>query len=224
MKRGRDYDKKGLAKKKRKTAPYNRTGGYAGRFTGANAELKFHDVDHDDAAIATGGTVIPSVVLIAQGVTESTRIGRKCVVKKIGWKYEIFRNASTNPADNDQVRVILFQDKQCNGATAAVLDILETADYQSFRNLANTQRFNILHDKSYDMNAMAGGGDGTTIDQFAFSHHHDFYKVCTIPMEFDGTDGTLGTITSNNIGTLLISEFGNSGMRSKFRIRFSDSG
>ncbi len=42
------------------------------RYTVSPGELKFHDLDIDDAAIAAGGTISQvSCNLIAQGVTES---------------------------------------------------------------------------------------------------------------------------------------------------------
>ncbi len=46
-------------------------------------ELKFHDVDLDDALVSATGTVTPSINLIAQDVLENTRVGRKCTLKNI---------------------------------------------------------------------------------------------------------------------------------------------
>jgi len=62
----------------------DRTGGYYGRFAGRGAELKFFDtatsfsIDTSPEVPATG-----QLVLIPQGVTESTRVGRKCVIRSI---------------------------------------------------------------------------------------------------------------------------------------------
>ncbi len=187
-----------------------------------SGEVKFHDVDHDDAAIATGGTVIPTVAIIAQGVGESERIGRKITVSKIHWRYDLELATSTNINDSDIVRVIMFQDKQCNKATAAVLDILETADFQSFRNLSNVGRFNILLDRSFNLNFLAGAGNGTSNDGATVVRGYTFYKNCSIPMEYNAGTGGITEITSNNIGTLLISKRGNGIMTSKIRLRFTD--
>lgn len=223
MKRGRVYDAKGIPTKKFKKG-YNRTGGNYGRYNGPNAELKFLDVVLDDALIATAGTITDSVNLIPQGVTESTRVGRKCTIKKIGWKYTMTIAAQSGGAiaTSDTCRIIMFLDKQCNGATAAVLDVLQTADWDSFRNLANSQRFRILHDKSYDLNVPGLAGDGTTNDSGSVTMTGSFYKDCNLPLEFDATSGAITTIRSNNVGVLLISRGGIIRVQSVVRVRFSD--
>ncbi len=208
----------------------DRTGGYYGRFSTnghRGAELKFHDLDIDDAAIAVGGTISQdSINLIAQGVTESTRIGRKCNIRNIGWKFELQLaevDGGANPLDPDTVRVILYLDKQANGATAAVTDILESNDYQSFNNLANKSRFRTLMDRTYELNTPAGGGNGTTSDWASSLITDSFYKKCSIPIEYDATTGAITEIRSNNIGVLLLSRNGLVAFRSKMRVRFSDN-
>ncbi len=187
-------------------------------------ELKFHDLDIDDQVVAA----VPSIAQdscnkIAQGVTESQRVGRKCVIKNIGWKFQItFPSTSTPGSTADTVRVILYLDKQCNGAIATGLGILETADYQSFNNLANKSRFRTLMDRTYDIHAPSGAWDGTN-DQFGENIISDsFYKKCGIPIEFDNTTGAITEIRSNNIGVLLTSRDGFAGFKSKMRLRFSD--
>lgn len=205
-----------------------RTSGYYGRFTGSNAELKFHDLDIDDAAIAINGTIAQvSCLTIAQGNTESQRIGRKLTVKQINWHFEIkFFGSTATAATSDVVRIILYHDRQANGATATVTGILESDDYQSFNNLANKQRFTILMDRNYSMVARSGSGRGST-DTLAFGEDvqtDTFYKTCNIPIEYDnsGTDGAITTIRSSNIGVIALSRDGGSQLVSKMRIRYSD--
>ncbi len=190
---------------------------------GSNVELKFHDLDIDDAVIAVGGTIaIDSVNKIAQGLTEVTRIGRKLTVKSINWRFRIcLPTATIGTATSDTVRVILYLDKQANRATAAVSNILETGDFQSFNNLANKNRFRTLMDRTYTLNADISG-DGTTLDTAQVETHDAFYKKCNIGIEYDDGSGDIGSITSGNIGVLLISSNGLAGFDSKMRIRFSD--
>ncbi len=191
---------------------------------GTGKELKFRDSDLDDATIAVAGTVTPSIVLIAQGVTESQRVGRKCTVANIGWKYNISLPLQQDAADignGDVVRVIMYLDKQANGATAAVTDILETADYQSFNNLSNVGRFTKLLDATHEINSLVAGTDGAnTITTPEINNSYTFYKKCNIPLEFNSTAGVITEIRSNNIGVLLLSKNGNAGFDSKIRIRF----
>ncbi len=204
---------------------YLRTGGFYGR-AGAGCparELKFHDLDVNDIAVAAGANIVaPSCNLIAQNVTETGRDGRKCTVKNIGWKFQLKLNifAGTTLDYGDTIRVILYLDKQCNGATAVNTDILETADFQSFNNLANKSRFKTLMDRTYDINMMAAAGDGAVNDSAPVVINDSFYKKCNIPLEFDGATGAITELRSNNIGVMICGEIGVAGFQSKMRLRF----
>ncbi len=204
---------------------FDRTAGFYGRYRGGpGTELKFHDVDLDDAVIDTAGTVTASVNLIAQGTTESERDGRACTIKRIGWRYKITvpeLDAVATPGAPDTVRVIMFLDKQCNGATATVTGILEAANYQSFNNLANKSRFRTLYDRTHQINYMSLASDNAgVVSQGAHSVNGSFYKDCNIKLEFDSTTGAITEIRSNNIGVLLISAAGVAAFDSKIRLRF----
>ncbi len=189
-------------------------------------ELKFHDVTLDDAVVAAVGEVIlDSLVKIPQNITEITRIGRKATIRKISVRMQ-YKIPSTATAANtsDIMRVILFHDKQANGATAAVLDILETADYQSFLNLSNSGRFRILFDKTIPLICQAGSGRGTT-DTLSFSEDtkvEQWHKECNISIEYDSTAGAITEIKSNNLGVLIISSDGLCEFQSSWRLRFTD--
>ncbi len=186
-------------------------------------ELKFFDLDLDDALIASGGTITDSINKIPQGVTEITRVGRKCTIRQINWRFDLQLPTQTGAsAGTDTVRVLMYLDKQANGATAAITDILESADFQSFNNLSNKRRFRTLMDRTYAINAEAGGGDGTNEDYAANTLTDSFYKKVNITIEFNSTAGAITEISSNNIGVLLISRSGLVAFSSKIRLRFSD--
>lgn len=206
------------------TAGYDRTGGYYGRYSGRNAELKFWDVDLDDAVVAVAGTITDSINLIPQNVTESGRIGRKCTIRYINWRWDlVLPKAADGNGSSDVVRIIMYKDKQCNGAAATAALILQTDDYQSFNNLAEKGRFRILYDKTIDLAANGLGalaGPVTITGESTFSG--SFYKRCTIPLEFSGVTGAITELRSNNLGVLLLSKTGLSGFASKLRLRFSD--
>ncbi len=217
-----------IAKKRRYTKGRDRVGGFYGRYSGANAELKFHDVNVDDAVVAAGGTIQNSgtVNVIVQGITESTRIGRKATVRSIHWRYKLIlpeQDAVVTPATGDSLRVILYLDKQCNGATAAATDILANSAMNGFRNLQNSGRFNILLDKIHNVQYGGLASDGAAVvSQAATNHNYTFNKTCYIPLEFNGSTGAIGTIRSNNIGVMLVGDLGVIGFESKIRLRFSD--
>ncbi len=203
---------------------YDRTGGFYGRFR-QNGELKFHDVDLDDAVVDSAGAITASVCLIPQGVTEKTRVGRKCTIRSINWDYEIDlpeKVAQATPPVPEHFRIIMYLDKQANGATATVTGILESADYQSFNNLANSSRFYTLMDRRFTMQYTAAIGITASSDWPQQLRRGSFYKRCNIPLEFDSTMGVITEIRSNNIGVLLITRGGVGGFASKIRLRFSD--
>ncbi len=189
----------------------------------ADRELKFHDLDIDDVVVAAGGTIAQdSCNLIAQGLTESTRVGRKLNIKSILWRWSIIMAGATNAGlTTETLRVILYLDKQANGATAAVTDILESADYQSFNNLSNKNRFKTLMDRTYSLSA--GGGTNSGAIQFGEVQEEDMlFMACDIPIEYSLTTGVIAGIRSNNIGVLLLSREGIALFGSKMRLRFAD--
>ncbi len=201
---------------------FDRTSGFFGRFS-KGAELKFFDIDLDDAVVTTSAAITDSVNKIPQGTTESTRIGRKCTIRSINWRFEArLPDATTSGSTADTLRVIMYLDKQCNGATATSANIFEVDDYQSFNNLGNKSRFRTLMDRQYDLQASLSG-DGTTLDSGVHIISDSFFKKVNIPIEFDSTAGAITEIKSNNIGVLLITKAGLAGFNSKLRLRYSDN-
>jgi len=216
--------------KRRRAGPFvpgrHRVGGNYGRWTGRGAEYKFIDFSLDDAVVAATSTITSTIHTIPAGYTESTRIGRKCTLTNIHWKYRCYLPetlAAANPIQCDAVRIILYQDKQCNGAAAVATDILETDNYQSFRNLANSGRFIIHLDKIVTVNHTGIGiTAATTYSTTEVTRNGKFNKKLNIPLEFDGVNGTIGETKSNCLGVLLISNNGVAGFESNIRLRFSD--
>ncbi len=225
------YRRKPRVTYKRKTVRRNgfqRLGGYYGRFPPNGKEFKFFDVAASINFSAGVGTILDSLNEIPQGITESTRVGRKCTIVSINWHYCLSipeSDAQATPAEGDMMRVILFLDKQANGATATTADLLEaTVDWNSFRNLANSQRFTILMDRTHTLNYMVMASDGAgLVSQARVQYQTDFYKKCNIPLEFDNTTGAITEIKSNNIGLAMMSSEGLGNLLFKYRIRFSDS-
>lgn len=206
--------------------PYKRSRARGPVYRGGGGELKFHDFTLNDAVVAAGGVITATINVIPQGISEVQRIGRKCTVTNVHWRYNYSLpelDAVVTPGPIDFLRVILYQDKQANGATAATTDILEAADIYSFRNLANSGRFNILMDKVHPMSYTTLASDGAgVVSSAGVTRWATFNKKCSIPLEFSGADGTIDEIRSNNLGVLLICPTGTIGFFSKFRLRFTD--
>ena len=188
---------------------YTRTTGYYGRFQ-PGGEAKFKDTAKAETTPATtGGISDSSLVVIPQNTTESGRIGRKVLVTKLFMNGHIhIPTTSNNDETSDILRMILYLDKQCNGAAATVTDILESADILSYRNLANSNRFTVLADKKWAISCSVGSGNGTS-DSFAESYKpFKVNKMLKVPIEYDSTTGAITEIRSNNIGVLVITETG----------------
>ena len=191
-----------------------------------SGELKFHDIDISQAPVAIAGDIVEdSLLTIVQGTNEGERIGRKITVKQIAWRMAMVLPAQTDEAlTSESLRLILYLDKQTNGATATVTGILETAEYQSFNNLANKSRFRILYDRMFTFSATAGGTSAAGVDQFGeVRKDTHLLKNLNIVVEYDNTftDGRITTMRSNNLGILCLSQTAKANLNGKVRIRFT---
>ncbi len=204
-----------------------RYGGNYGRYGGNRQELKVHGVSVDDAVVASAMAVSGSLLTIPEGNGEEQRVGRKINIKKISWRYTISLPTTATANDSsDIVRVMLVLDKQANGANATAGDVLATTDYQSFNQLANSMRFQVLMDKTYSIISGSGSGRGTT-DTLSYGGAvlcAQWHKKCNIRIEYDttATTGVITSIKSNNIFVILGSLRGAAGFESNMRFRFQD--
>ncbi len=205
---------------------YTRRTGYYGRYGPAQqGEAKFFEHAISQSAMPNAGTVTDSINLVAQGVTETERVGRKCTVRYLQIRYLIRLMAATAAADSGSVaRIIVFQDKQTNGVTANTTEILEQAHPRSFYNLANSGRFNILLDKLWCLSPQAAAATTTTTFTTMESVKCGLLTAhIDVPLEFSGTTGAITEVRSNNIGILFMSEDGRCELIYNARIRFTDN-
>lgn len=194
-------------------------------FTVISQEKKFFDSELTTTTVTSAGVILsPSINLISAGTGESQRIGRKCKVTSIHLKGSIVFNDVTDAnTTSDIVRVILYLDKQCNGATAAVADILDlgqTTDVYAFRNLQNSSRFRVLYDKSYSMQSPSGAFNGTTVTYGEDLKGLKINVDCMHLLEFDASTSAITDLTSNNFGIMAISRNGNCSIDYQTRVRF----
>jgi len=159
--------------------------------------------------------------LIPQGVTESTRVGRKAVVKSIHIKATVAYTPGASTVGNDYCFLYLVLDKQCNGAAAAVTDVVtSTALGGAMVNLANSERFVTLKKWVFDQQSMAG----VSAAYAAVVEHFEYFHKCNIPLEFSSTTGALTEIKSNNIFLIAgtAAEDDKTTVLGTCRLRFSD--
>jgi len=190
-------------------------------------ELKFLDTVEPQSAVAAAGTLGQvSLNIIPQDDTESGRVGRKVSIKKFMVKALMILPATTVAANSvDRIRLMFIVDRQANGASPTVAQILATpSTIDSFQNLANASRFQILYDKTHTISANAGGAPTATP---SFSQENRFVKISKkvdIPIEFDSTaaTGALTTIRSNNIFQVAWTQGAFITLGYTCRIRYSD--
>ncbi len=204
---------------------YDRTGGYYGRFAGANAERKFFDTDVDDAVTAAT-MVVNNLTVIPEGNGESARIGRKIVIKSIHVKGHLTLPATTaSNATSDNVCMMLVQDTQTNGTAMVAADLLDTDVIESFNNLANSGRFKILY-KKWVAIACGGGGVATGAAYIFAEATRQIVvnKRCNIPIEYDNsaTTGVITSVRSNNLYWLTQSQSGLCAIVANVRVRYTD--
>lgn len=171
------------------------------------AETKYFDTNINETGITATGTIIPSLNLVAAGTADNQRIGRELKIKGVYIRGQFEFNASTTVTSSLKMRMIIYLDKQCNGAAATLGDILHTsvitAPVNAFRNLDNAKRFKILKDKRLQINRTAH--DGTNFAEYAVNFNFAWTPKKPLSVEFSGTNGQITEIRSNNIGILLVS-------------------
>jgi len=180
---------------------YTRRVGYYGRYAGAIAEKKFFDTDigftfDKVLEVPTGG----QLTLIPQGDTQSTRDGRKATIESIQIRGNLQYAPATAATAATLVHLYVVLDTQCNGSAAANIDVFDSSaanDATSFAmlNLNNSGRFRILKHMRWEFNPPAGatGAYNNVIQQC------EFFKKCSIPVDWSSTTGALTEIRSNNI-------------------------
>ena len=204
---------------------FMRPAGFFMRFPMSSDELRFLDTNATEADVTTAGVIAEdSLCHVAAGTGESDRIGRKITIKSVHVKGLAHLDSSTLLNDMDcWLRVIVYQDKHANGATAGVTDILEGANILAYRNLVNSERFNVLKDLMVNINTTAVSGDGTThasVEREAFFQIH---KKVNIPVQFSSTTGAISEIQNNNVGLLFIVSNANVDVTYRCRVRFREN-
>lgn len=170
---------------------------------GADAEKKVADVGPGQFSANTTGQ-FSLLAAPVPGNDFTNRIGRKVLLKSLYIRGIVTceladQDGPTVGASPAQLaRMIIFEDKQPNGAAPAVLDLLTSATSQAQLNLNNRDRFKIIRDEQFALEAYAYS---TTATQAVASLSNAFdikmYIKLNIEMIFNaGTAGTIADITS----------------------------
>jgi len=206
-----------------------RTAGFLG------IEKKFYDTLYNQTAVATtaaGAEADPAGNLkclnaITQGDGESSRDGRRCIIKSIQVKGFIDADVKSDLADvssGKKVRVLLVLDKQTNAAQLNSEDVLKdaaTIDMTSLRNLQYSQRFKVLHDRVYTLTCGAAGTDGANTNSMAWNTaHFNIFKNVNIPVNYTGTTEDIANIVDNSLHIIAVASTTGTILCYQSRVRF----
>lgn len=189
---------------------YVRQAGLYGRF-GGNKELKFFDLESFATTTSIGVTTHSTMIQVPQGTGESQRIGRKIFLQSLELKLylKLFSVSGTvgvvGPVAN-QYRVVVVQDKQCNGSTTSWTSVFEETHLLARRRIENEMRYRILLDEIVSLIPPGIGSNGTDAVTPNVERVKLWMLNLKMPIEFDGTAGTIGERRSNNLTLLTYSD------------------
>lgn len=187
-------------------------------------EIKFFDTPFGSVTIPVAGTAIQSPNLVPQGTQETSHVGRAYRIIYLGLKYLLaIPSQPFTSQSGDAVRLIVYLDKQANGALAAVTDVLTSAGMFSFYNPHNADRFEILDDAVFSLST--GAFDNTTgafESAPVYKHVIRNYDI-VVDIETTGTTGAVTGIKSNNIGIFWLSFNGFATVVGSTEVQFMDS-
>lgn len=192
--------------------------GVGSRSRDIRTEKKFVDMAQTTFAANTTGT-IALVATIAQGASENQRVGRKIYFKSIQCHGFLQSDTATTITN---ARYMLVYDAQPGASLPAITDILNTANYNSFLNDANKDRFTVLRDKKY---ALCGNITTPSTGKEIYAINF-FQRLKNLPSTFNTTTGAIGDITTGaiyclSVGTTVAGTAdGNFGLG--FRVRYID--
>lgn len=199
--------------------------------TMSKGELKYLRGNIAAHTVLAAGEIHPSLNLVKQGTTNIQRVGRNITVREISlrWVYNLpgVEKSASSPPNGlrpDIFRLIVYVDKQANGAAPAVLDIVDVADFTTMYNIQNESRFIFLLDEYWGLNY--GQMTSETDDTFSVLFEvkaGDWTRKVNVPITFNDTAGVLTEVTSNNIGMLWFSQYQTIVVQIEHKIRYTDS-
>lgn len=171
-------------------------------------EMKYFDSSLANTAIPANNdwtatefdpTTLNTLFVPVVGAGVNQRIGKACKVLKIKIRGQIVCSAQIDQTAADApclVRLVLHQDKQTNSAQAQGEQVMTTQGddalaINTFQNIDNFGRFDVLMDKTISIQNPNMSYDGTNIEQAGLIKHWKFTKVFKKPVNvrFNATNG-----------------------------------
>lgn len=181
-------------------------------------ELKWKDTQTPTGVPPFGTWITPNLINGLQvGGSPTQRVGRKVNFTKLLVR-GLFTASSVTPPDTDtNIRIMVFADRQANGSTPLVLDVVTSDEFNAPMNLDNRDRFVILADIVIEQCV------GITNQAVQFTINRKF----NIETVFNANgNGTAGDISTNSIWIMYCGSHNNFsqplGAQVRSRLRFID--
>lgn len=187
-----------FSKAKRTARPKRKSGAQLGSGL-QRQELKVFDTALSFTFDATGEVPASGQLsLIQTGDTLNNRDGAVIMVKSLTIRGSLALVPAAAATASGIVYLYVVQDKQCNGAAAAVTDVLTSTDLKSaLGNVPNQFRFRIVRKFAVEMNSEAG----VTTAYNNYTKHFEEYIEFKKPLEirYTASAGAITDLASNNL-------------------------
>lgn len=156
---------------------------------------QFYSVTSTGTPTTTLATLASPFVGIAQGLTDSTRIGDTIEVKKLRVRFTIRAGAASTA--NSQVRIIVTKQGLMAGAAPTSDDILQTTnDIRSFYAQNKNETFQILSDRTFIVTPLTTNDAQT---RFVYDYVYKPKGCHSIKWVSGDTTGVIGNMILGNI-------------------------
>lgn len=163
-----------------------------------NLELKAITTIHGGTLEPFAGSpLLVSVCRIAQGTTDTTRVGNQCTLSSVSFRWCFESKAGTQ---DNTYRVMLLYDAQPNGTLAAASDILDSPiTTLAHNNLDGRLRFTTLFNSGvFELGDAASGNmkNGICAEVFV--------KNCQLGQQYNGVGAAVGDLVTGNLLILVV--------------------
>lgn len=171
-------------------------------------ELKYLDTAYAAVALTAGATApMGSLVMMAQGLTASTRVGQSITVRSVQLSLSFNTEQFIGVVNSAIIRVVLVLDTQANGAVANETDIFANAsDVNSLRTIGEVHRFKILMDRKLVANAPGLAWNGSAEVSSSLHKTLKFYKKMKTKIHYTLNAGNITDVSQNNISLFIYSD------------------
>lgn len=163
-------------------------------------ELKYLDTNVIATDVGSAAILKDSLNLVKKGDGQSERIGRKIVIRKLQVSGYVHQKATSSLASSNVIHVLFVLDKQANGGSPGVSDLVHTGGPYTVYNKDYEDRFVYLWDDILVVTSPAARGN--SVNEVGTAYKNFKLEIdCDIPILFKAASSpaVIGDVASNNI-------------------------